>query len=155
MTPDDRLEVYKIATAMNEAGLPVEFIDKVARLAQEDEGVFELMVMWSQEEERDSAVDALQELVEDHENEGPIERPYIRFDDLEAIAGNIVAFKSRLRDKVDAWGGISRLARATGIPQPSLSRFFGSGAMPRRTTLYKIAKAMDLSAADIATEWSR
>jgi DNA-binding phage protein len=155
MTADDRLEVFKIATAMNEAGLPIAFIDKVAQLAQQDEGVFELLVMWSQEEERDAAVDALQELVEDHENEGPIERPYIRFDDLEAIAANIVAFKTKLRDKVDAWGGISRLSRVTGIPQPSLSRLFSSAAMPRRTTLYKIAKAMDLSAAEIATEWSR
>ena len=155
MIAADRLEVFKIATAMNDAGLPVEFIDKVARLAQQDEGVFELLVMWSQDEERDVAVDALQELVEDHENEGPIERPYIRFDDLEAIASDVVAFKTKLRDKVDAWGGISRLARATGIPQPSLSRFFSSAAMPRRTTLYKIAKAMDLSAAEIATEWSR
>jgi DNA-binding phage protein len=155
MIAADRLEVFKIATAMNDAGLPVEFIDKVARLAQQDEGVFELLVMWSQDEERDAAVDALQELVEDHENEGPIERPYIRFDDLEAIASDVVAFKTKLRDKVDAWGGISRLARATGIPQPSLSRFFSSAAMPRRTTLYKIAKAMDLSAAEIATEWSR
>jgi DNA-binding phage protein len=155
MTADDRLEVFKIATAMNEAGLPIAFIDKVAQLAQQDEGVFELLVMWSQEEERDAAVDALQELVEDHENEGPIERPYIRFDDLEAIAANVIAFKTKLRDKVDAWGGISRLSRATGIPQPSLSRLFSSAAMPRRTTLYKIAKAMDLSAAEIATEWSR
>jgi DNA-binding phage protein len=155
MTPVDRLEVFKIATAMNEAGLPVEFISKVAQIAQQDEGVFELMVMWSQEEERDVAVEALQELVEDHENEGPIERPYVRFDDLEGIAADVVAFKARLRDKVDAWGGISELSRATGIPQPSLSRFFGSGSMPRRTTLYKIARAMKLSEADIATEWTR
>lgn len=155
MTPVDRLEIFKIATAMDQLGLPAEFIAKVAMLAQEDEGVFELMVMWSQEEERDSAVEAMQELVEDHENEGPTERPYVRFDDLETIAGDVVAFKARLRDKVDEWGGVSQLSRATGIPQPSLSRFFGSSSMPRRTTLYKIAKAMNLSEADIATEWTR
>lgn len=155
MTPDDRLEVFRIATAMGDAGLPVEFIDKVAQFAQQDEGVFELMVMWREDAERDAAVDALQELIEDHENEGPTERPYIRFDDLEGIASDVVAFKARLREKVEAWGGISALSRATGMPQPSLSRFFSSASLPRRTTLYKIARALGLPETDIATEWSR
>lgn len=41
-------------------------------------------------------------------------------------------------------GGISKLAELTGIPQPSLSRFFNSNAMPRKATVLKIAKALNL-----------
>jgi DNA-binding phage protein len=52
-------------------------------------------------------------------------------------------------------GGISKLSDLTGIPQPSLSRFFNSSSMPRRTTLLKIAKALKLDAVKTATEWSR
>jgi DNA-binding phage protein len=155
MTPNDRIEVFKIATMMAESGLPSEFVDKAARLAQEDEGAFDLFAMWLANEERDFVVNALQELIEDHEDQGPRDRPYVRFDDLEAIAGDVMGFKKKLRVAVDEWGGVSKLSMATGIPQPSLSRFFNSASMPRRTTLYKIAKAMNLSEKDIATEWTR
>lgn len=53
---------------------------------------------------------------------------------------------------VDKNGGLKKLAELTEIPQPSLSRFFGSATMPRRTTLLKIARALNLSQIEIATE---
>ena len=56
---------------------------------------------------------------------------------------------------VDTKGGISKLSELTGIPQPSLSRFFYSASMPKRITLLKIAKALNLSQVEIATEWVR
>ena len=56
---------------------------------------------------------------------------------------------------VDKNGGLKKLAELTEIPQPSLSRFFGNATMPRRTTLLKIARALNLSQIEIATEWSR
>jgi len=56
---------------------------------------------------------------------------------------------------VDKKGGIKKLSTLTGIPQPSLSRFFGSSSMPRRNTLFKIATALNLSGVQIATEWTR
>ena len=62
-------------------------------------------------------------------------------------------FKERLRERVDRWGGINKLARETGIPQSSLSRMFASGSMPRRTTLYKIANAVGLDETAIAFDW--
>jgi DNA-binding phage protein len=52
-------------------------------------------------------------------------------------------------------GGISKLSELTGIPQPSLSRFFNSNAMPRRDTLLRIAKAMDLNGLRIDILWSK
>jgi DNA-binding phage protein len=84
-----------------------------------------------------------------------IEGTYIRFDDLNEIAKHIRSFKDQLRLIVSKNGGIKALATLTGIPQPSLSRFFSSNTMPRRVTLLKIARALKLSQIQIATEWSR
>ena len=66
-----------------------------------------------------------------------------------------MAFKRRLRDVIDRNGGVTRVAERTGIPQPSLSRMLNTASMPRRTTLLRIAKALDLPETDIATEWTR
>lgn len=52
------------------------------------------------------------------------------------------AHKQRLCDLIDKHGGVSDVARKTGIPQPSLSRMLNSGSMPRKSTLYKIANAL-------------
>jgi DNA-binding phage protein len=46
-------------------------------------------------------------------------------------------------------GGITKLAERTGIPQPSLSRFFNSVSMPRKSTLLKIAEALNLTQLEI------
>jgi DNA-binding phage protein len=56
---------------------------------------------------------------------------------------------------IDRHGAITKVARKAGIPQPSLSRMLNSASMPRRTTLYKIAKALDLDESEIVTEWVR
>jgi transcriptional regulator with XRE-family HTH domain len=56
---------------------------------------------------------------------------------------------------VEKKSSLKELSKLTGIPQPSLSRFFSSGSMPRRTTLLKIAHALKLDAVTIATEWYR
>lgn len=71
------------------------------------------------------------------------------------VIDDVVSFKARLRAEVDRQGGINELARRTGIPQPSLSRFFTSSSMPRRTTLYKIAKALNLPESSIGFKWMR
>lgn len=152
------LELYGIAVAMGQAGLPEEFIAAAVETAFEYEGVYDLMVMWRDEDdptERGEIVADLQDLVDDVRQTVGERRPYIRFDDLEAIASNIRVFKDSLRLLVDERGGITELSRLTGMPQPSLSRFFNSASMPRRSTLLKIARALDLSEVEIATPWTR
>jgi DNA-binding phage protein len=79
---------------------------------------------------------------------------YIRFDDLESIAADVRRFKDSLRALVDERGGIGKLAELTHMPQPSISRFFNSASMPRRATLNKFARALNLSQVQIATPWS-
>jgi DNA-binding phage protein len=71
------------------------------------------------------------------------------------VVDDIANFKVKLKDIIDRHGGVVAVSKKIGMPQPSLSRMLNSGTMPRRSTLYKIAKALDLSETDIAGEWIR
>lgn len=79
---------------------------------------------------------------------------YIKFNDLDGIGAHVRAFKDSLLEAVNAQGGVTQLAKRAGIPQPSLSRFFNSNAMPQRSTLLKIARALDLAALPVNLDWS-
>ncbi len=158
MTPDLKVELIEVGHMMNKAGLPHKFIAAAVETAFEFEGVYNLMKMWTDEtdkKERDEIVADIQDLIDDCSQKEKVEGVYIRFDDLETIAKDVRGFKDNLRMTVEKNGGIKKLAELTGIPQPSLSRFFGSATMPRRATLLKIARALNLSQIEIATEWSR
>lgn len=80
---------------------------------------------------------------------------YIKLNDLDQVRNHIREFKDELLKVVNKAGGISELSRITHIPQPSLSRFFNSNAMPRRRTLLKIAEALNLDAVRINMHWAR
>jgi hypothetical protein len=158
-TDEQKVELYTIAAAMSQSGLPASFIAEAVELASESEGIFDLVALWAEADgdqgTRDALVADLQEAI-DEAAERPqraVEKPKISYGQLDSVAAKVVAFKAELRQKVDQWGGISKLAAATGMPQPSLSRFFNSASMPRRTTLYRIARALGLGEEDIATDW--
>lgn len=154
---DVRIEAFIIAGIMAAKGLPSRFIVQAVDLSGKYEGILELIRMWrdeTEEPERDAIVADIQELIDDCSQSGKVEAPYVRFDDLDRIAADVCAFKDSLRILVDERGGIGKLAALTGIPQPSLSRFFSSASMPRRTTLFKIARALNLSQVQIASVWS-
>jgi DNA-binding phage protein len=158
LTPHLKVEAIEIGHMMNKSGLPHKFIAAAVETAFEFEGVYNLMKMWVDEgvkKERDKIVADIQDLIADCAQKEIVDGVFIRFDDLETIAKDIRGFKDNLRVTVDKIGGIKKLAELTGIPQPSLSRFFGSATMPRRLTLLKIAHALNLSQIEIATEWSR
>jgi DNA-binding phage protein len=127
-------------------------------VARDYEGVYDLMMMWSEvldTAERDEIVADIQDMIDEcSEPVGPRKERYVRFDDLDWIANNIMKFKDNLRREVDTQGmTLTQLAERTGMPLPSLSRFFNNASMPRRATLLKIAEALDLSAVEIATDW--
>lgn len=152
-----QVEIVEIGHQMNQAGLPNEFVGGAVRTAFEFEGVYDLLRMWSEENDegqRNEIVADIQELIHDCSQEEKIEGVYIRFDDLDKIAENIRAFKDNLRMIVDQNGGIKQLSAQTGYPQPSLSRFFNSASMPRRSMLNRIARALGLNQVQISTEWS-
>ena len=157
--PKAHVHIMEIASEMKKAGLSDEFISGSATLAQEYEGAYDLVVLWAEnandQEERDEIAADLQEEIDSHDEQPRrvVEKPYVKFDDLDAIGADVAKFKKALRREVDKRGGISELSRLSGIPQPSLSRFFSSAAMPRRTTLYKIAKALSLPETIVVTDW--
>ena len=158
-TPDQKVEVFKIASNMADAGLPAQFIAGAVALASEYEGAYDLMKLWSAEteEEQGEICADLEELIDEHtEQSAHVSRkPRISFDELNAIGNSVSDFKRKLRQRVDQKGGIGHLAAMTGMCQSSLSRFFNSASMPRRTTLYRIARAIDLPESEIVTEWIR
>lgn len=157
ITSDVKVELIEIGHTMNQLGISKPFIVAAVETAFEFEGVYDLMKMWLEEKvssDRDEIIADIQDLINDCNQKEKVERVYVRFDDLDRIAKNIRAFKDSLRLKVDGLGGIGELSKKTGIPQPSLSRFFNSVSIPHRATLLKIAKALGLSQIEMITEWS-
>lgn len=158
MAPDCKIEIIEIAHEMNMAGLPKSFVAAAVDVAFEFEGVYDLFKLWGDEsdpQERDEIIADIQDMIDDCSQKELVEGTFIRFDDLEIIAKNIRSFKDSLRAIVDEKTSLTELSLKTGIPQPSLSRFFNSSAVPRRTTLNKIARALKLSQIQITTNWSR
>jgi len=158
LAPDNQIELFEIATKMKACGLHSDFIAASVQTAMEFEGVYDLMKMWVEEDdpkERQEIIADVQDMVDDCTQKEKQEAPYVRFNDLDQVAKNIRQFKDNLLIEVNNKGGITKLSELTGIPQPSLSRFFNSSSMPRRTTLLKIAKALKLDAIQVATQWSR
>lgn len=156
--PSDEVLLFQIASQMKKTGLPDVFIAAATRTALQYEGVADLVKMWAHEsdvKERDEIVADIQEMIDACAQHEKAEYPYIKFSDLETIAKHVREFKDALLESVNKEGGINHLAKLTGIPQPSLSRFFNSNAMPQRGTLLKIGKALKLDAVRLATQWSR
>jgi|SRR6185312_6832351 len=159
LTSDEqKIRVYEIAAQMKKIGLSIRFISACVEQAREYEGSYDLMVLWSEadnEKDRNEVIADLQDEIDwqADSHKKPLKKPFIKFDDLDAIASDIMKFKNALRKVVDRHGGIAKLAERSGIPQPSLSRFFNSASLPRRATLYKIAEAFNLNEKEIISAW--
>ena len=158
LAPSLQIELFEIAGAMKKSGLSADFIAAAVNTATEFEGVYDLMKLWMNEtdaKERDEIVADIQDMIDDCAKQEKEAAPSIRFNDLEAVAKDIRSFKDSLLAEVDKAGGVKHLSELTGIPQPSLSRFFNSSSMPQRATLLKIAQALKLDAVKIGTPWAR
>lgn len=158
VSPTDIVRIFYIAVQMDKAGIPENFIIEAVRIAQELKGAADLMYLWSEEgdqTEKDEIIADIQDLIEASKQKEITEEMHVRFNDLDSIAKDIRGFKDSLYQEVMKRGGISKLAELTGIPQPSLSRFFNSNAMPRRSTVLAIAKALNLDKLPIDMKWSK
>ena len=155
------MHAAKIAHAMRENELPSAFILNAFLLVTQDvRSAYDLMALWEDAEEskvdKDEAVADIQELLDDIESRiQKTQKPYIRFERLSDVGNKVKGYKAKLREIIDRNGGVTRIAELSGIPQPSLSRMLNSASMPRRTTLYKIANALQLPETDIVTEFMR
>lgn len=154
----NKVKLFRIAAQMEKEKLPNIFIVTAIKTALEFEGVSDLLNLWSEENdknEKEEIVSDIQDMIDTCNQKEASKEIYVKFNDLEAIANNIRAFKDSLYQKVMEQGGIKKLVELTGIPQPSLSRFFNSNAMPRRATVLKIAKALNLDEIKIDILWCR
>lgn len=150
LAPAKQVELYRIATKMKSSGLSDVFIAGAVKTAMKLEGVADLMYLWM--DEKNEIISDIQDLIDASNQEGVREK-YIKFNDLDAIAKDIRAFKDSLYQIVVARGGVSKLSELTGIPQPSLSRFFNSNAMPQRSTVLAIAGALQLDGIKVDFKW--
>jgi transcriptional regulator with XRE-family HTH domain len=64
-------------------------------------------------------------------------------------------YEQRMMAKFKRHMNLIALNRYTYLPQPSLSRMLNLASMPRRSTLYKIANALNVEETEVVTEWSR
>jgi len=151
-------DLFSIAQTMRAAGHPDSFVARALDRAHEFRGIADLMGLWIEAEgdaeERDEIIADIHELLIDIDGPRGRKERYVRFDDLDAIARDVMAFKDRLRAEIEKAMTLTELSQKTGMPLPSLSRFFSQPSMPRRATLLKIADALDLSGVEIASEWS-
>lgn len=160
-TPDQVLNLASIMVEMKKAGLDHDFIVQASELARVDQGVYDLMALWlaapGDPAEREEILADIQESLDDYADapQQPVLKPYIKYDRLEDVTQRVMAEKVKLRQLIDRHGGVSAVAQKSGIPQPSLSRMLNSPSIPRRSTLYKIANALNLSEEDIVMEWIR
>jgi DNA-binding phage protein len=159
-TPKQVMKLASIMVEMESVGLDRDFIVTASELARTDQGVYDLMALWhgaTAKSERDEIVADIQESLDDYRDAppAPLKKPYIKFEKLGDVAQQVMAKKAKLRDIIDRHGGVSAVAQKTGIPQPSLSRMLNSPSMPRKSTLYRIANALDLPETEIASEWTR
>lgn len=155
-SPRDQVEIYRIAVLMKDVALPDSFIADAVKVALLYEGVADLFKLWRDEKdeaEKKEIIADIQDMVDDCTQLGSVTVCKVHMHELDKIAQDVRAFKNALLKVVNEKSSITELARLTGIPQPSLSRFFGSDAMPRRTTLMKIATALDLDAIQIESKW--
>jgi DNA-binding phage protein len=148
----DILKLYDIAPRLQRTNYGGAFFKKAMKYAHDNPGIYNLLLLWDESEpaDKEAIVAEIQDLIDDEEQNFE-EAMKIRFDDLETISSNISTFKNTLLMRVNKdLGGITKLAERTGIPQPSLSRFFNSVSMPRKSTLLKIAEALNLTQLEIA-----
>lgn len=154
-----KVKIFEIAAMMKKNRLSDKFIADAVEIALYYQGAYDLFQLWLDEvdqDEKDQIISDLQDEIDEYKEQpkNPTRKPYIESSHLELIGKDIAGFKAHLKTLVDQWGGISKLAKETGIPQPSLSRFFSSSSMPRRTTLYKIAATLNLSEKEIIIDWA-
>ena len=79
-----KIRVYAIATEMSNAGLSASFVAGAVELALIYEGVYDLMELWSEEDdanELEQIIADIQEEIEEYAEmpKKPVKKPYISF----------------------------------------------------------------------------
>jgi len=158
VSAEERVRLSRIIAAMSDAGLPNEFLARLDEHARASRPVFRMAELWLAESDgpdREETIAHLSEMLDELTDEAT-QKPKVSFETLaERVLPSVLAHKKKLRELIDRHGGVSEVARRAGIPQPSLSRLLNDASRPRRATLYKIARALDVEESEIVGEWVR
>lgn len=159
LTQKETSRLYQMGAEMVQAGLSPDFVHETIELARRSRAGFELMSLWTEADTpafKGKVVVSLQSLLDDEAELGELQEPLVQpitHRQADALVTKIRQYKDWLRGRVDRWGGVTKLATATGMPQPSVSEFFRSNSLPKRTTIERIRLAIGLSEQESVPEW--
>ncbi len=151
-------DIYEVAPDwLNQKGYDNDFLVTVLELSRTQTPFYKMLQLWSESasHEREEIMADLEEMVEEFQNRPttPVELPYVSMDKLSSIANKVVEYKKFLKERVAKHGGVSAVTKKCKMSQPSLSRFLNSASLPRKTTLEKLAKALELTQKEMTFEW--
>ena len=159
LKPDETVTICKIASEMAEGKLPTEFIAKAVQVAIESKSGLDILLLWEgadTQEFKNRVVILLEKFfadLEDFEATKTYEANIKSENEIDELTEKVLNYKKWLRELVNKWGGISKLSKAIGVSQPSISDFFKSASVPKKGTVDKIVHAMNLKDKDAYPSW--
>lgn len=153
VTTEDQRRLEAIARRMRVAGLPNPFVDRALRAALAPQpGMIDAFFDWDLADdppERQEVLADIQSLLLMDEDDPAIAA---LFADPGRVNASVAELKQRLMPIVKQQGGLHALSERSGLLVPWLERFFSTPAVPPRTALALLKRALGLSAADVALD---
>ncbi len=147
------------ARMMKDDNAPLPFVIAALKAAMTSKAVFLQLQLWDEfadhPEDQAEVLADIQEYLDARSEDSEKAKRSISEDVTLQVIKDVMELKDRMRAQLEAEGvSLKELSERTGMASPSLSRFFNTASRPRRTTLRKIAEAMDWNEADIASDWA-
>ena len=147
-----------IGEEMQQADLPHEFISSAINFASQYEGIGDLIFLWHEEkssEERKEIIADIQELLDDCSIDNKEEFNSSLLKNINQLETQLHMLKEKLDGLIQKQGGVSELSRKTSIPSEYLNRLLTTNCIPRRPSLLKIARALQLEEDSVDLFWKK
>lgn len=145
-------DLLKICLRMVDDGdASPDFVLRASELARTSDGVARIFELWAEADnaaDRREAIEALGELLDDHEPAGPTRR-VTTWADVHQDSQGRDELKARLRAWVERSGGVTQVARRAGMAQSALSRLLNTSSQPRPATLARLASGIGVTVAQL------
>jgi len=147
-----------IGDEMQQAALPHEFISSAIDFASQYEGIADLIILWHEEksyDERKEIIADIQELLDDCSIDNKQEFNSSLINNIIQLETQLHLLKEKLEGLIQNQGGISELSRKTSIPSEYLNRLLTTNCIPRRPSLLKIARALQIEEDSVDLFWKK